>query len=186
VHRTVLAAAVTLVWAQTALALVMERVPLRRLAGESDLVVAAVVESSTSRYDDGVPGRRIVTDFTVRVTTVIRGDDPGRSVVVTVPGGIVGRDGQAVFGAPAFAPGEEVVLFLGATRATSSGPRRDIVALTQGVFRVERAPGIPPRASQRLAGVAIRGETPAPDELSFDLADLVAKVRSLPRPAGAP
>jgi hypothetical protein len=186
VHRIVLAAAVALLWAQTALALVMERVPLRRLADESDLVVAALVESSTSRFDEGVPGRRIVTDFTLRVTTVVRGDDPGRTVVVTVPGGIVGRDGQAVFGAPAFATGEEVVLFLGAPRATSAGPRRDIVALTQGVFRVERVPGRAPRTSQRLAGVAIRGEMPAPDELSFDLADLVARVRSLPRPTGAP
>ena len=54
-----------------------------------------------------------VTDYVVEVERVLKGDLPGSTVVVRVPGG-VGPDGLGlrILGAPQFAPGEQALLFL--------------------------------------------------------------------------
>jgi hypothetical protein len=126
------------------------------LARGSDLVVRGLVERRTSRWS--VDSRRIFTFVEVRPTCAWKGRATG-PVTVLVPGGVVGRIGQRVDGAPAMEEGEEVVLFL--KQAEASTWR--VEGLAQGKFRVDGLvarpelsgtvvlPGPPPGADERLA-----------------------------------
>lgn len=75
----------------------------------------------------------IQTLVTVEVSSYLKGD-LGRIVTFVVPGGTLGRYRAVASGAPHFAAGEEVVLFLGA-RAPALPY---LVRLSEGVFRVRR------------------------------------------------
>jgi uncharacterized protein (TIGR03382 family) len=82
-----------------------------------------------------VPGTgRLVTAVDVSVEEVLKGRVMQSSVQVLLPGGTLGGIRQHVSGAPSFALGEEVVLFLA---KGSEGPR--LVGLSQGGFRVLRS-----------------------------------------------
>lgn len=75
--------------------------------------------------------RGIETLVTLEVEAYAKGD-LGRTVTVRVPGGQMGPYRSIMLGAPTFAEGDEVVVFLGA-----SGPAiPHLVGLAQGVFRV--------------------------------------------------
>jgi hypothetical protein len=75
--------------------------------------------------------RAIETLVTLEVEAYAKGD-LGRTVTVRVPGGQMGPYRSIMLGAPTFAEGDEVVLFLGA-----SGPAiPHLVGLAQGVYRV--------------------------------------------------
>jgi hypothetical protein len=166
-------------------ALTMEQVDLPVLARESHLVVAGRVVGTACRFE-GTRVRRIVTDVTVAVDRVARGNSV-QSVVVTLPGGVVGDEGQYVPGAPRLVPGDEVVLFLGRPEPSPAGLRHHPIALTQGVFHVIREPLAPPRAVQRLGGVSFVPRLAAdPDGLDLDLDALLSYVRSVPPAAVAP
>lgn len=75
------------------------------------------------------------TDYLVEVERVLKGDLPGSTVVVRVPGG-VGPDGVGlkIWGAPEFAEGEEAVLFL----APAQDGTYRLVHLMLGAFRERR------------------------------------------------
>ncbi|HSF41625.1 MAG TPA: matrixin family metalloprotease [Thermoanaerobaculia bacterium] len=75
------------------------------------------------------------TDYLVEVERVLKGDLPGSTVVVRVPGGVGANGlGLKVWGAPEFAEGEEAVLFLAPTQ---DGTYR-LVHLMLGAFRERR------------------------------------------------
>ncbi len=127
----------------------------------SDLVVRGRVQSVTPRWSED--GRRIFTFAEVRASSLWKGHAAG-PVTVIVPGGVVGRIGQRVDGAPTFDEGEEVVVFL--TRAEAGAFR--VNGLAQGKFRVEgavarpdlsrltlvpRAPAVP--AERRVEAMAV-------------------------------
>jgi hypothetical protein len=80
-----------------------------------------------------VPGRP-ATDYLVDVQRLVKGDLPGSTIVVRVPGGIgaggAGGVGLRIFGAPAFQEGETALLFL---RPTDDGTYR-ILHLMLGAF----------------------------------------------------
>jgi hypothetical protein len=99
------------------------------LTRTSDAVVRGQVRKMTSILSDD--GRRIFTLVDVDVSSTWRGDRVA-SVQVIVPGGVVGDIGQRVDGAPTFAGGEEVVVFL--NRAEAGGYR--VSGLAQGKFSV--------------------------------------------------
>ena len=186
-----LAVAAVLFLPATARALVMERVAFADLVRESDLVVVGTVTGSSSRHMDAPQERRIVTDVTVRVSDVVRGVHDGGEVVVTTLGGVVDGRGQIVPGAPRFAVGDEVVLFLSTVRRTASGKAvRLPVALSQGVFFVRRTPGGRPVATPRLDDVRLVPDggmsVPAPAADGIDLDDLKARVRAVPAIGPAP
>lgn len=115
--------------------------------------------------------RTIVTYVTVDVMQPLKGS-PRESVTFLVPGGQVGRYERIVVGAPQFARGDEVVLFL-----TARGPSIPYVfGLSQGVYRVSRATGralvLPPAVLARDAagggtGRLVRGD-PARRPLPLD------------------
>jgi hypothetical protein len=104
-------------------------VSVEELARQSDAVVRGRVLDTTARRTPD--GTRIYTVVELRRDATLRGRAPAR-FRVNVPGGVVGRLGQRVDGVPAFARGEDVVLFL---ERTGEGVYR-VAALSQGKFTV--------------------------------------------------
>jgi matrixin/fibronectin type III domain protein len=113
-------AARPLVLSLLGLAIVLSAGPLRAttymMMPDSALVdqAAAVVDARIVGVDaapvlDGPPA----TDYLIEVNRVVKGDVPGSTVVVRVPGGVnpVGI-GLKIYGAPQFAEGENALLFL--------------------------------------------------------------------------
>jgi hypothetical protein len=79
-----------------------------------------------------VDGRRAVETYvTLEALDYMKGD-LGTHVTFRVPGGQIGRYRTIFIGAPQFAEGNEVVLFLKAERASLPS----IIGLSQGAFRV--------------------------------------------------
>src|SRR5256885_6471562 len=71
-----------------------------------------------ARSHQGVGGGLIYTDVSVVPIDWWKGAGSEKPIAVRVEGGTIGDIGQTVAGAPAFTPGDEVVLFL---RRISSG-----------------------------------------------------------------
>ena len=83
---------------------------------------------------DGMPA----TDYLVEVSRVLKGDLPGSTVLVRVPGGINPEGlGLKIWGAPQFAEGEETILFLSPAK---DGTYR-IVHLMLGAFHKRTVAG---------------------------------------------
>ncbi len=81
-------------------------------------------------------GRRTIESLvTVQVVEAIKGQ-PGGTAYFKMPGGQVGRYRRVMVGAPQYARGDEVVLFLKGSAPAVPMP----FGLTQGVYRVNRDP----------------------------------------------
>ena len=127
----VLAAAVAAVPAVRATVLVPA--DLGDLVRGSQAIVHGRVVDVTAEWADG--RRRIDSLVTIEAEQYLKGDF-GERVTFRVPGGRIGRYRSVMVGAPSFAEGDEVVLFLGA-----SGPSIPyVLGLSQGVFRVIEDP----------------------------------------------
>jgi hypothetical protein len=102
---------------------------MRDMASEAPLIVYGTVISSTSHWTEN--RSLIVTDVRVAVQDVLKGEAVSQ-VVVTQPGGTVGKMRVDCDGAAAYIPGDEVVLFL------DRGDRgqNHVVGLFQGRFDV--------------------------------------------------
>ena len=101
------------------------------LAARSAAVAVVEVLAIEPALDRGLPA----SDYVVRVERAIQGDLEASVIVVRVPGGEDGRGrGFTVFGAPRFAVGERVLLFLGARHDGS----RPISQLMLGAFHLAR------------------------------------------------
>jgi hypothetical protein len=89
---------------------------------------------------DWIDGRRSIETFvTVEADEYFKGGR-GDTITIRVPGGQLGRYRTIFVGAPEFARGDEVVLFL-----RTYGDRTAIVGLSQGAFRV-----MPDRTGHRI------------------------------------
>jgi hypothetical protein len=101
-------------------------------------------------------GRRSIESLvTVAVIDPIKGPAASR-IVFRVPGGEIGRYRRVVVGAPEFATGEEVVIFLSGQAPAVPAP----FGLNQGVYRVTRAGGqamVTPLVAA-AAGRVVRGD----------------------------
>lgn len=100
------------------------------VAGSPLVVYGRVVDVRSQMVGDR---RTIESVVTVSVAQALKGD-PGATVSVRVPGGVVGRYRRFMVGAPTFSPGEEVVLFLSGRPPAIPMP----FGLSQGVYRVTR------------------------------------------------
>ena len=110
--------------------------------------------------------RTIETVITVSVLDAIKGQ-PGETVYFRVPGGQVGRYRRSMMGAPTFASGDEVVLFLKGRPPGVPFP----FGLSQGVYRVMRGGDgrslVTPPIVSEAAGRVVRGDmSRRPVELS--------------------
>jgi hypothetical protein len=125
--------------AGTAEATVVPWMGLEEVTGQAEVVVLGKVETTESRWSDD--GRIIVTEVTVSVERALKGG-PRATVVVETPGGTLGDRTLVASGAPVFARGERVVLFLreAGDGARPGGGRLAVVGWSQGRFRVRRDP----------------------------------------------
>jgi hypothetical protein len=84
-------------------------VTLVELTRSSDDVLVGTVRRSSSRWEGGF----IVTDHEVEVVSALKGRlAPRTFITVRVAGGVVGRIGQTIPGAPTLEDGHTYVLFL--------------------------------------------------------------------------
>jgi hypothetical protein len=144
------------------------RTTVEELARTSDAVVRGQVERQRSAW----MGKRIYTEVEVRTADVWRGSAPA-VVKVLVPGGVVGEIGQHVGGAPSFAAGEEVVVFL-----ASSGGRSQVNGLAQGKFTVARGVVRPDlRGTTVLQRELAPGERPVEEMTVAELERRVTEAR---------
>lgn len=111
----------------------------REVVTGAQLIVVGRITDVTAEWADG--RRRIDSYVTVEVAATLKGR-ANETVTFLVPGGQIGRYRSVMVGAPVFAPGDEVVLFLNARG--SAVPY--VFGLNQGVYRVR----VDPRSGQRL------------------------------------
>jgi hypothetical protein len=110
-------------------ATVLLPIEFRELVTTAPVIVHGQVVDVRSGWVDG--RRAIETFVTLEVAEYLKGN-LGEHVTLKVPGGQLGRYRTVLVGAPAFATGDEVVLFL-----KTDGPSFPfIVGLSQGVFRI--------------------------------------------------
>ena len=119
--------------------------------------------------------RTIETVITVAVVDALKGQ-PGETVYFRVPGGQVGRYRRVMVGAPEFAEGEEVVIFLKGRAPGVPFP----FGLSQGVYRVVHAAGgstlvTPPTVSE-APGRVVRGD---PSRRPIELSIFARNVRAI-------
>lgn len=144
---------------------------LENLATLSDAVVHATTLDTHAEWR----GRMIVTVVHVRVSEALLGRvSAGEQLAVIAPGGTVGDRQLIVDGAPRFAPGEDVVVFLSPARRAGEWVVTD---LAQGKFEVSRDAGGRERLTRRdMEGIVLSGRTAVPGSVS--LVDLRQRVRS--------
>jgi hypothetical protein len=137
---------------------------------ESESIVHGVVTDVRSQMT--AERRSIETLVTVTVIERLKGAAT-RQVVVRVPNGQVGRYRRITVGAPEFAEGDEVVLFLSGRAPLVPMP----FGLNQGVYRVTRAPGgavVTPLVAEG-AGRVVRGD---PARRPLSIASFAQQVRA--------
>ncbi len=136
--------------AATASATVLLPADFQTIVTESGVIVHGRVVDVRSAVT--APPHGIESFVTVAVVDALKGN-PGPSVTFRVPTGQVGRYRRVVVGAPEFAEGDEVVVFLrGRAPAVPA-----LVGLSQGVYRVARQTGAP---AVVLRGAPARGPMP--------------------------
>jgi hypothetical protein len=129
------------------------------LALASEAVVRGKVEARSCRWQGG----KIVTDVVIAPTEIWRGVAAER-VTVVVPGGEVGRIGQRVSGAPSFAVGEDVVVFL----AAAGDGRFRVAGFAQGKYRVDWEAASPDLSDTVVVGGVVRAREQVAGGMSLD------------------
>ena len=124
---------VTLGAVPAVLASVVKALSLEDLTRKADLIVVGVgAESQARRNDDG---RLIVTDVSVDVQQVLKGDaKAGDDVIVTLLGGTLDGLGLRVPGEASIPTGQPALLFL---YRASNGRDLRVVGMAQGVMPMQ-------------------------------------------------
>jgi len=154
-------------------------VPLdtRALALQSQEIVVGTVESSRSYWNPGKT--KIFTDVVLRVERRIKGQESER-ITITQLGGVVDGVRVRVHATPAFAVGEEALIFA----AKDGRGRLQLNGLAQGKFEIEhegserlvqrRTPGFAFKDARSLRAIPA-GEAPA--RVTLDA--MIAEVESI-------
>lgn len=148
-------------------------------AGFSEMVTASdlVVHGRVVAIRPQLVGdrRTIETLVTVAVVDALKGQ-PGETVYFRVPGGQVGRYRRVMVGAPEFAEGDEVVVFLKGRAPAMPFP----FGLSQGVYRVVHGGGgaalVTPPAISDAPGRVVRGDV---SRRPIELSDFARNVRAI-------
>jgi hypothetical protein len=159
IARTVLIAAAVLTLSAAPRATTLMPADFDVMVGASQAIVHARVIAVRGQLDSR---RRIESLVTIEVDDTLKGAHR-REMVFHVPGGKVGRYRRVLIGAPVFAPGDEVVLFLRGGATTVPAP----FALSQGVYRVSRRSGAPTVMPLPASLSTLRGD-PARRPISLD------------------
>jgi hypothetical protein len=151
----VIVAVIGVVGAASVSAMVVVPAEFSEMVTASELVVhGRVVDIRAQIVGDR---RTVETVVTLSVLDAIKGQ-PGATVYFRVPGGQIGRYRRFMVGAPEFASGDEVVLFLKGRPPAVPFP----FGLSQGVYRVVRnADGrslVAPPVVSEAPGRVVRGD----------------------------
>jgi hypothetical protein len=120
-------------------------------------------------------GRRTIESLvTVQVVDALKGQ-PGSTAYFKLPGGQVGRYRRVMVGAPQFAAGDEVVLFLKGSAPAVPMP----FGLTQGVYRVSRDGSGRATVMPAIAGGAGRIVRGDPARRAIELEAFISTVRTI-------
>ncbi|HUR35691.1 MAG TPA: hypothetical protein VM032_17930 [Vicinamibacterales bacterium] len=128
---------------------------LSELARDATVIARGQVVAVDGQWTED--RRTIETIVTLEAETYLKGGS-ARTLQFRVPGGVLGRFRNIVVGAPQFAVGQRVVVFLG-----GSGPRvPHLLGLNQGVYRVGVTSSgdlqvSPPPIMPGVAGPIVRG-----------------------------
>ncbi len=180
---------ITLLFAGSAWAASVQRLPLGELAKRSELVFVGTVTAQQSRLVRA-PHTQVFTDTEFRVEQVLKGTKT-ESWTLSQLGGVVGEGaeqvGQAVPGYPSFEVGERVVLFLERTQTGRLVP----TGLNQGKYTISPDPkGGTPWAVRSSEGLHYVGPAPVllagvPNPNRLRLTQLFDVIRGL-TPRGTP
>ena len=99
------------------------------LVERASVIALGTVSASNSQWREG----RVVTTVRLRVERAVKGEAADEVTLVTL-GGTVDGIGQRVSGAPVFAVGEQVVVFL---EPVGKAAELRVVGMAQGKLRVE-------------------------------------------------
>ena len=148
-----------------------------QMARESELIVRGTVINVESQIAGA--GLSIESLITLQVAETIKGS-AAEQTVFRVPGGKVGRYRRVMVGAPEFAAGDEVILFLKGRAPALAMP----YGLSQGVYRISRTRGAAVVTPAVVSGTGrvVRGD---PARRPLDPAAFVRQVQSALLP-GAP
>ena len=169
----VIVALVGMVGAASLSAMVVTPAEFSEMVTASELVVhGRVIELRPQIVGDR---RTVETVVTLEVLDAIKGQ-PGATVYFRVPGGQIGRYRRFMVGAPEFASGDEVVLFLKGRPPAVPFP----FGLSQGVYRVVRdAAGrslVTPPVVSEAPGRVVRGDA---SRRPLELAAFTRNVRAI-------
>jgi hypothetical protein len=141
--------------AAPATATVLIPADLGELSRDASVIARGQVVSVDARWTDD--RRTIETIVTLAAEAYLKGQ-LGETLQFRVPGGTLGRYRNIVMGAPRFAVGQRVVVFLGA-----NGPQvPHVLGLNQGVYRVDVTSSgdalvSPPPIMPGVTGPIVRG-----------------------------
>lgn len=124
------------------------------------------------------PARRSIETIVTMETGVWLKRDLGQTIQFRVPGGRLGRYRNVVMGAPSFAPGQQVIVFLGAAPPTLPY----VLGMSQGVFRLAPSAGgwvVTPPAVMPTTGPPITIVRGDPARRPVPLAEFEQRVRAL-------
>ncbi len=148
-HKTLLVAASLLlvcgIFAQ-ANATTLVRMDLQALAHSAELIVRARCIHSETRWESG----SIWTFDDFEVLEILKGSAP-QVLRVRLPGGRIAHTETNIDGVPAFATGEETVLFVERTSAGDYG----VTSWAQGTFRIHREANGETRLTQDTSHFAV-------------------------------
>jgi hypothetical protein len=153
------------------------------LTASAQAVLHARVVAQESGWGAGGPESGLIfTRVTLQPVEWWKGGASQRSVVVRVPGGTVGELTQTVDGVAAFAPREEVVVFLRKLGDEPGGAVYAVTSFALGKFSVAGPPGGAARAVRDRSSVACVG-CAAAEEDDLPLRELRERVRRATRSA---
>lgn len=129
--RSVCAVLLSVLLASPAAAVTVAPLSFEQLVKTSAAVVYGRVIDVRAQWADD--RRHVESVVTIEILKGIKGPHP-ETMMLTVPGGELGRYANVIPGAPVFAPGDHAVFFLSAR-----GPRLPVpTGFTQGIYRVRR------------------------------------------------
>lgn len=123
-------------------ATLVPRLTLEEMMGEAQFVVHGKVMRKWSAWDGG--GQTIWTHYQLQLDEALKGN-PGSTLVVSEPGGIVGDQGMSIAGTPEYTVGDEVVLLvwrtpLGYLRTSGWGQGKFTVTAAGSSVKIVHAP----------------------------------------------
>lgn len=166
----------TILFAPAAEATVALPADLGDLSRDAYAIARGRIVSIEARWTAGE--RRAIESLVTMEADAWLKRDLGETIQFRVPGGRLGRYRNIVMGAPAFAPGQHVIVFLG----TSPPALPFVLGLSQGVFRVVAGPNgslVTPPAILPTAGSPLKIVRGDPARQAMKLADFEQTVRQL-------